>query len=555
MFEYIIKLVLYKGGISLKYINIIKKTMIIILAVSLAIAAAACKNEPDDPHFNIIYYNIDNEPVTLDPQIANDAGARLVILNIFEGLVRLDKNNDPAPGAAMSWDISTDKMMYTFTLRNNLKWNDGSELTAEDFVYGIKRSLSPETASPTASTLFAIKNAEKFNNGEASEDALGIFSIGNNKLMIQLEYPDSDFLSVLATPPAMPCSEKFFKSSTGQYGRRDDKIISNGAFYVRENGWEHGEYIYIRRNEQYTGENEVIPAGVNITIGKNYDNVCAAVASGTIDCGSISSSETELAKSSGLWLTSFGDTIWGLSFNTQKDPMKSLKLRQALLSSLDRNYILKTIPDGCNKTEYIIPSSAETDGKKYRTLAGDIKFVPSDEPGKLLKEALTEAGLASVPAITILCPNDEASQSIVNNTIETWNKLTNGYFNKEPVSMSELRDRITDGNFEAAIAPLTIQGETPLSTLEMFDSSSDYNAAALHDSNYDKRIVQVRKNLSSDNVGAAVEAEKYLCDNAVFFPLYTENRFYASASNVENIIFHPYGAEADFISAKKILDD
>ena len=539
----------------MKYNNIIKKTMIIILAVSLAIAAAACKNEPDDPHFNIIYYNIDNEPVTLDPQIANDAGARLVILNIFEGLVRLDKNNDPAPGAAMSWDISTDKMMYTFTLRNNLKWNDGSELTAEDFVYGIKRSLSPETASPTASTLFAIKNAEKFNNGEASEDALGIFSIGNNKLMIQLEYPDSDFLSVLATPPAMPCSEKFFKSSTGQYGRRDDKIISNGAFYVRENGWEHGEYIYIRRNEQYTGENEVIPAGVNITIGKNYDNVCAAVASGTIDCGSISSSETELAKSSGLWLTSFGDTIWGLSFNTQKDPMKSLKLRQALLSSLDRNYILKTIPDGCNKTEYIIPSSAETDGKKYRTLAGDIKFVPSDEPGKLLKEALTEAGLASVPAITILCPNDEASQSIVNNTIETWNKLTNGYFNKEPVSMSELRDRITDGNFEAAIAPLTIQGETPLSTLEMFDSSSDYNAAALHDSNYDKMIVQVRKNLSSDNVGAAVEAEKYLCDNAVFFPLYTENRFYASASNVENIIFHPYGAEADFISAKKILDD
>ena len=539
----------------MKYINIIKKTMIIILAVSLAIAAAACKNEPDDPHFNIIYYNIDNEPVTLDPQIANDAGARLVILNIFEGLVRLDKNNDPAPGAAMSWDISTDKMMYTFTLRNNLKWNDGSELTAEDFVYGIKRSLSPETASPTASTLFAIKNAEKFNNGEASEDALGIFSIGNNKLMIQLEYPDSDFLSVLATPPAMPCSEKFFKSSTGQYGRRDDKIISNGAFYVRENGWEHGEYIYIRRNEQYTGENEVIPAGVNITIGKNYDNVCAAVAYGTIDCGSISSSETELAKSSGLWLTSFGDTIWGLSFNTQKDPMKSLKLRQALLSSLDRNYILKTIPDGCNKTEYIIPSSAETDGKKYRTLAGDIKFVPSDEPGKLLKEALTEAGLASVPAITILCPNDEASQSIVNNTIETWNKLTNGYFNKEPVSMSELRDRITDGNFEAAIAPLTIQGETPLSTLEMFDSSSDYNAAALHDSNYDKMIVQVRKNLSSDNVGAAVEAEKYLCDNAVFFPLYTENRFYASASNVENIIFHPYGAEADFISAKKILDD
>lgn len=539
----------------MKILSYLKRSLLFVLAVSVCLVSASCKNEPDDPRQNIIYYNIDNEPVTLDPQIANDAGSRLVILNIFEGLVRLDKNNDPSPGAAEFWEISTDKLMYTFSLRKNLKWSDGSALTADDFVYGIRRSLSPDTSSPTASTLFSIKNAEKYNSGQASDESLGIFSVGDDKLIIQLEYPDSDFLKILASPPAMPCSEKFFKSSTGQYGRRDDKIISNGAFYIREDGWLHGEYIYLRRNEHYNGENEVIPAGVNISIGKDFDNVCNAIISGEIDCGNIASSETEQAKKSSLRLTSFGDTIWGLSFNSQVETLGNLKLRKSLLSSIDRNYCLKTIPDGCTKTEYIIPESAETDGKKYRTLAKDTKFTASENEEKLLKEALEELNVASVPTITILCPNDESSQIIVNNIIETWNKLTNGYFNKEPVSMSELRDRIADGRFEAAIAPITIQGETPLSTLEMFESSSDFNVAALHDKAFDEMIADIRKMPGSENIEAVIDAEQYLCNEAVFYPLYTENRFYASAGNVDNIIFHPYGAEADFISAKKILED
>ena len=66
-------------------------------------------------------------------------------MNIFEGLVRLDKNDDIIPGAAASWDISGDKMRYTFHLRDGLKWNDGTPLTAEDFVYGLKRTFDPST--------------------------------------------------------------------------------------------------------------------------------------------------------------------------------------------------------------------------------------------------------------------------------------------------------------------------------------------------------------------------------------------------------------------------
>lgn len=527
---------------------------LLLAAVFFVLGTSGCFKEPEDPRDNIIYYNIDNEPVTLDPQIANDAGARLIILNIFEGLVRLGKENEIVEGAAKSWEVSTDKLMYTFVLRDDLKWSDGSALTAEDFVFGIRRALAPETGSPTASTLYMIKNAERYNKGEASADSLGIFPAGSSKLMIQLEYADPNFLSVLTTPPAMPCNKRFFESTAGQYGRRDDRIISNGAFFVKENGWVHDEYIYIRRNQHYARESEVVPWGVNISIGKDFDNVCRAIENGDTDCGNIASSDIQEAKRLGLWLTSFGDTVWGISLNTGCSDLADESYRKALLTSIDKDYIIGEPPEGCTPTSHIIPDSAEVEGKKYRSLAGDISFTSDTKAEKLLRQALKEQGLASSPTITILCPSDEASQKIANNLIETWNKLTNGYFNKEPVSMSELKDRIASADFEAVIAPLTIQGETPLSTLELFESSCEYNAANLRDEKYDSLVTDFRRNPSAANIRAAADAERYLLDNAVFYPLYTENRFYASAKNVENVIFHPYGAEADFIYAKKLSE-
>ena len=123
-----------------------RKILMSVFLVILCLTFSACSKEPEGPEDQLIYYNMDSEPITLDPQIANDAGAKLVIMNIFEGLVRLDQDNSVKPGAAESWEISTDKMMYTFKLRKNLKWNDGSDMKAEDFVYGIKRTLMPQTS-------------------------------------------------------------------------------------------------------------------------------------------------------------------------------------------------------------------------------------------------------------------------------------------------------------------------------------------------------------------------------------------------------------------------
>ncbi len=512
---------------------------------------SACKKEKETPQNQLIYYNIDCEPITLDPQIANDSNAKLVIMNIFEGLVKIDENNNIVEGAAESWEISADKMMYTFHLRKGLKWNDGTPLTASDFMYGIQRTLMPATSSPTASTLYCIKNAEKINIGESDISSLGVFVRGDDTIIFQLEYHYSEFLQILATPPAMPCNKAFFEKTAGQYGRDYDKILCNGAFYIRKNGWEHNNYIYLRKNNEYVGSDCPIPAGVNITISSTSQDMFTAIKNGDVDCGSINSDDVEKAQSLGFHITSFGDKIFGISFNTKDDILKNTNIRCALLSSLDKNYILQKIPDRCTAAENIIHDTAVVDGEVYRKIAGNICLKNKKEPVALLNQGIKDLGIDSVTNITILCTDDEKTQNMVNNIIETWNKLTGGYFNKKTVHLSELKSCISSGQYEAVIAPITIGGNTPLSTLEAFSSSEKYNPASYSSEIYDNKLEHIRKNLMISEIKYIKETEDFLLNEGLFYPLYIESHYYASAANVTKIIFHPYGTEADFFYATK----
>lgn len=172
-------------------------------------------------------YPIDGEPVCLDPQIAADDTAKLVTGNCFEGLVRLDESGKIVPGAAQRWDVSADGRTYIFHLREGMKWHiaDSDELeellgkgktidttlNAEDFAFGFKRALLPETGMASAKALYAIENAQAVHRGTARSDQLGVRVVDANTLEIRLARADSAFLYALTLPMSMPCDEAFFR--------------------------------------------------------------------------------------------------------------------------------------------------------------------------------------------------------------------------------------------------------------------------------------------------------------------------------------------------------
>lgn len=532
----------------------VKFIISVLLVLSLLCSLCACSSDKDDPSQQIINYNIDNEPVTLDPQVANDSGARLVILNIFEGLIRLDGNDMPILGAAKSYASNPTSTSFTFALRDDIKWSNGEKVTANDFVYGIQRALLPETGSDTASTLFCIKNAEKFNKGKAKTGDLGVTAIDESTILFELEYSNADFPRLLATPPTMPCNEKFFKETKGQYGRESDMIISNGPFAVRSAyGWEHGDNIKLRANENYTGENAVVPAGVDITIGNTPKNAYDAISNGTLDCYALNGDDVASAKANGFTIKSYDDTTWGLCFNLKDDTMKNENIRKAFITSLNRSYILDSIPERFKPTGNIIPDSAMVGDKSYRSVAGgDMYLKQSDNAKKLFAEGMSELEISALPQIEILCLDDSSTQQMVNNMIETWNKNTGYYFNKKPLSRGELEDAVSSGDYQLALAPLKSNGISPSDTLELFRSNSSGNIAGLESGGYDKLLDIISGSSDSDSIETVIKAEKYLNNHAIFYPLCTESRYYASAPNVTNVIFHQYGAEVDFTLATKV---
>ncbi|HJL82245.1 MAG TPA: ABC transporter substrate-binding protein, partial [Gammaproteobacteria bacterium] len=173
--------------------------------------------------------NNGTEPGTLDPHRAEGVPASNVLRDLFEGLVMEDPSGAYIPGAAESWNISEDAKTYTFKIRENSKWSNGDVLTAEDFVYGLRRSADPATLSNYASMLYPIKNARDVVLGKKKPQALGVSTDGPTTLIIELEEPTPYFLSLLTHSTTYAAHRPTVEEFGSQF-TRPGNLVSNGAF-------------------------------------------------------------------------------------------------------------------------------------------------------------------------------------------------------------------------------------------------------------------------------------------------------------------------------------
>lgn len=534
-----------------------KRIFLVFFCATLIMTGfSGCKKNKNSPENQVIKYNLESEPRTLDPQVCNDYAANIVIMNIFEGLVRLDESGNVTPGVATSWDVSADGMTYKFHLREDAAWSDKAKtpVTAQDFVFGLQRALDKYTNSPNAYTLYCIKNARKVNIDGAPADSLGVFASDEHTVAIELEYPMENFLSLLATAPTMPCNKAFFEGTNGQYGLEAATIISNGAFKVKPRyGWSHYNSLSLVKNENYLGANAPVPAGVDFTIGKDLTDAVSLITTSAIDAALLASEEqvTE-AKRKNLGTIDFKDTLWGLAFNTQDALFANLNVRLGFLEALNRDHILSMIPENCEVTESLVPDGLIVNGQNFRSVAGKFPCLTADPEAKSHFDAgLQQLKLKTLPKVTILCPENPSIKAIISNAIENLNGNLGFYFNMEPVSEGVLKSRVASMNYQVALVPIAVESPSALDFLNTFKSGNSKNIANLNSPEYDKLINSAASANAKDAYKPIVAAEKYLIDNAVFYPMYTQSRFFAWSNKVKGLIFHNYGQGVDFFFATK----
>ncbi len=195
--------------------------------------------------------NIHNggDPSSLDPHKLSGDWENRIAGDIFEGLVTEDINAEAVPGQAESWTVSDDKLVYTFKLRDGIKWTDGTPVTAGDFVFAFQRLLNPETAAEYAYLQYPIKNAEQINSGAITDlNELGAKAIDDQTLEVTLERPTPYFLTALTHYTAYPLPKHLLEAKGADWVKIEN-IVTNGAYKPVE--WVPGSHVSTVKNENY----------------------------------------------------------------------------------------------------------------------------------------------------------------------------------------------------------------------------------------------------------------------------------------------------------------
>lgn len=171
----------------------------------------------------------DGDPETLDQHKTSTVTEANLLRDLYEGLVIYDANAKIVPGVAESWEVSEDGITYTFNLRSDAKWSNGDPVTAGDFVYSLRRIMTPETGAKYANILYDIQNAEAINKGEMAPEELGVTAIDDTTLEITLARPTPYFIELLQHQTGLPVHP----ASVEEHGSdfvQPENMVTNGAY-------------------------------------------------------------------------------------------------------------------------------------------------------------------------------------------------------------------------------------------------------------------------------------------------------------------------------------
>jgi oligopeptide transport system substrate-binding protein len=293
----------------------------------------------------------DSGPITLDPAVSSEATSQTYIMQIFSGLVRLGAEEEPVPDIAERWQISDDGRTYTFYLRQGVKFQDGKEVTAEDFKYSWERACLPETNSQTAATYLGdIIGVEDVLAGKATEIS-GVQVIDDHTLKVTIDAPKVYFLAKLTYPTAFVVDKANVESGEDWWMKPN----GTGPFKLTE--WKKDETLVLEPNDLYYNDKAHVKVVFHLLAGIPM----ALYELGEIDVAQVDEYNIDRTtdKHGPFYneLSEFPEmSLFYIGFNTQKPPFDDVNVRRAFCYAVNKERIIKIIlKDMVTKADGILP--------------------------------------------------------------------------------------------------------------------------------------------------------------------------------------------------------
>ena len=384
-----------------------------IAVASLALASLTLCGCPAAGSKQEFVYNNGAEPETLDPHLATGVPEGRLLDALFEGLVTLHpKTLEPVPGVAESWEVSEDQTVYTFHLREDAKWSDGSALTAKDFFDSWKRALDPATGCQYAYMFFAIKGAEQFNKKQVTSfEEVGVKQVDERTLEVTLTNPCAYFLHQVAFRTLCPVPMKVVEAK-GDAWSRQANIVSNGAFKLAE--WRPNDKIVMLPNEHYWAKDEVELERLVARPIEDMETAYKLYQTGEIDWMTAvpAAKVEEIKRNPDYYATPYLGTYF-YRFNCTKPPFDDARVRKAFSLALNRESITADILKGGQ-----VPATWFTpELPGYKPPAGLSES--QEEAKKLLAEAGFPEG-KGFPEVELLFNTLEAHKQVAEVIVQQW---------------------------------------------------------------------------------------------------------------------------------------
>lgn len=489
---------------------------------------------------------------------------RMAALAVWEPLIR-EHQGQVVPAAAEKWEISEDGLVYTFHLREGMKWSDGEPLLAQHYVDSVKRHGDPNFPSPMGGTYLAmIKNGTEYNAGKVGFEEVGVKALDDLTVEYTLAYPMAYFMDQLKNAAYLPIRLDYTDQYGETYGGSVDSMVYCGPYVLSE--WKREERMVMDKNPDYWAADTLAQIDqVVVEVVVSSETRVLMFEQGDLDYTVLMTNQVENYKDNKYFTTYNAGNVYGLMFQTGNKFLKNENLRNAISYSLDRQGICDSLFFGAYAPgNRMVPNGtlggSGTDGSYW----GDTKDVSAWDPGinkekaqELLAKALEELNCTVKDIDIYLMTGDGEQTRLMAEYVQDAVKSTLGIDISVKLLPNQQRwaDEVA-GIYELNISGFSVACNDPYEYLKGYLDGGNYLHTGVQEQEwypeYESLMMQARDETDTKTRAQLLgQAEQIFLDGCIFAPIYHGTRIFLLRNDAfEGIESNRSGMELNWIFAK-----
>ena len=479
------------------------------------------------------------EPTSLNTLLATYAYDFTPINAMIECLYRDDENDVPQPAGAETVDISDDKLVYTFHLREDATWSNGDPVVATDYEFAWQQALNPKVASDYAYMLYFIHNAQPYFNGEVEWSEVGVKVIDDYTLEVTLDNPLPYATDLFAFPTLAPINQKFYEEvGADKYATDAEYFCCNGMYELTE--WSHNSQIVFQKREDYWNADAVGPDEIVYKIITDSQAGLNSYLSREIDYTDLDSGEVvQQAEAAGFEVgVKPARSSYYLIVNTEDEFMSNQNLRLALAYSIDKQALVDTVYQNDNQpmTSFTPPAIMGANDSSFQEalVAERGEMYPGsgdlEKAQEYLQAALEELGCTVDELnLSIDCADDSLRRNCATFLQEQWRQN----LGIENIAVNSMQTKQVSANRQSGDYCMSLGGWSPdyndaINFLDLWVTDGGNNDSFWSNEEYDNLIAQATAEADEEvRQQYLFDAEEILAAEMPIIPLYWQCQNYS----------------------------